>query len=121
MVQLVVPAEPVNAVTPCTVIVFTADADDDPVNITVIVAEVALTYDDSTNAQEVADAENMAGITTFAAKSTPTPSESNVETETPLVAAVALAGVLKPPTVHTTVLFVVAVAVSRVMVREELT
>ena len=43
MVQLVVPAEPVNAVTPWTVIVFTADADDDPVNITVIVAEVALT------------------------------------------------------------------------------
>ena len=43
MVQLVVPVEPVNAVTPCTVIVFTADADDDPVNITVMVAEVALT------------------------------------------------------------------------------
>ena len=121
MVQLVVPAEPVNAVTPCTVIVFTADADDDPVNITVMVAEVALTYDDSTNAQEVAAAENMAGITTFAAKSTPTPPESNVETETPLVAAVALAGVLKPPTVHTTFLFVVAVAVPREMVREELT
>ena len=120
MVQLVVPAEPVNAVTPCTVIVFTADADDDPVNITVMVAEVALTYDDSPNAQEVAAAENMAGITTFAAKSTPM-LPSNVEIVTPLVAAAALAGVLKPPTVHTTFWFVVAVAVSRNIVREELT
>ena len=47
--------------------------------------------------------------------------ESNVEITTPLLAAAAYAGVLKPTTVHTTVLFVVAVAVSRVMVREELT
>ena len=62
----------------------------------------------------------MAGITTFAAKSTPTPSESNVEIETPLVAAAALAGVLKPTTVHTTIRLVVAVAVSRNIVREEL-
>ena len=63
----------------------------------------------------------MAGITTFAAKSTPMLPESNVEIVTPLVAAAALAGVLKPPTVHKTVLFVVAVAVPREMVREELT
>ena len=47
--------------------------------------------------------------------------ESNVEITTPLVAAAALAGVLKPPTVHTTFLFVVAVAVPRNIVREELT
>ena len=45
----------------------------------------------------------------------------NVEIVTPLVAAAALAGVLKPPTVHTTFLFVVAVIVPREMVREELT
>ena len=62
----------------------------------------------------------MAGITTFAAKSTPMLPESNVEIVTPLVAAAVLAGVLKPPTVHTTFWFVVAVAVPRVMVREEL-
>jgi hypothetical protein len=46
--------------------------------------------------------------------------ESNVEIATPLVAAAALAGVLKPPTVHTTFLFVVAIAVPREMMREEL-
>ena len=63
----------------------------------------------------------MAGITTFAAKSTPMLPESNVEIVTPLNADAAFAGVLKPPTLHTTFLFVVAVAVSRVMVREELT
>ena len=63
----------------------------------------------------------MAGITTFAAKSTPMLPESNVEIVTPLLAAAAFAGVLKPPTVHTTFLFVVAVAVPRVTVREELT
>ena len=43
MVQLVVPAEPVNAVTPCTVIVFTTDADDEPVNKTATADEIALT------------------------------------------------------------------------------
>jgi len=42
MVQLVVPAEPVNAVTPCTVIVFTADVEVDPEKLTVITVEVAL-------------------------------------------------------------------------------
>ena len=62
----------------------------------------------------------MAGNTTFAAKSTPMLPESNVEIATPLVAAAALAGVLKPPTVHTTFLFVVAIAVPRNMMREEL-
>ena len=63
----------------------------------------------------------MAGNTTFAAKSTPMLPESNVEIATPLLAAAAFAGVLKPPTVHTTFWFVVAVAVSRNIVREELT
>ena len=63
----------------------------------------------------------MAGNTTFAAKSTPMlPGKSSVEIETPLVAAAALAGVLKPTTVHTTIRLVVAVAVSRNIVREEL-
>ena len=62
----------------------------------------------------------MAGITTFAAKSTPMLPESNVEIATPLVAAAALAAVLKPPTVHTTFLFVVTIAVPREMMREEL-
>jgi hypothetical protein len=47
--------------------------------------------------------------------------ESNVEIATPLVPAAALAGVLKPPTMHTTFLFLVAVGVPRVIVREELT
>ena len=63
----------------------------------------------------------MVGNTTFPAKSTPMLPESNVEIAIPLVAAASLAGVLKPPTLHTTVLFVVAVAVPRVIVREELT
>ena len=120
MVQLVVPAEPVNAVTPWTVIVFTADTDDDPVNITVIVAEVALTYDASTNAQEDAAAENMAGMVALVAKSTPTPPESNVENVRPAFAAEALAGVLKPPTLHTTAAFVVTAAEVNVTVREGL-
>ena len=119
MVQLVVPVEPVNAVTPCTVIVFTADADDDPVNITVMVAEVALTYDDSPNAQEVAAAENMAGIVAPVAKSTPTPPELNVENVRPAFAAEALVGVLKPPTLQKT-WFVVTAAELNVTVSEGL-
>ena len=62
----------------------------------------------------------MAGNTTFAAKSTPILPESNVEITTPMVAAKAFAGVLKPPTVQTTIWLLVSVGVSRVMVREEL-
>ena len=54
------------------------------------------------------------------ALSTQVPPVVNVDIDAVLAAA-ALAGVLKPPTVHTTFLFVVAVAVPRVTVREELT
>ena len=61
----------------------------------------------------------MAGNPTLAAKSTPTPPESNVAIVTPLLAAAALAAVLNPVTTHTTALLVDAVAVLSDTAREE--
>ena len=62
---------------------------------------------------------NVAGNPTLAAKSTPTPAESNVAIVTPLLAAPALAAVLNPVTTHTTALLVVTVAVLSDIAREE--
>ena len=61
----------------------------------------------------------IAGYGIPAKLSTIVRSAANVDNEAVLAAA--LAGVLKPSTLHATFLFVVAVAVLRVMVREELT
>ena len=62
----------------------------------------------------------MAENTTFEPKSTPMLPESNVENLRPAFEAEALAGVLKPPTLHTTAAFVVTAAELNVTVREGL-
>ena len=69
---------------------------------------------------DVGAAKKIAGNGIPVAVSTQVPSVANVDIDAVLATA-ALAGVIKPPTVHTTFLFVVAVAVPRVNVREGLT
>ena len=68
---------------------------------------------------DVGAAKKIAGNGIPVAVSTQVPSVANVDIDAVLAAA-ALAGVIKPSTVHTTIFFVVAACLSKVIVRDGL-